>query len=387
MEWINDKAKALKQGTIRAMFDRANKMTGVISLGIGEPDMPTPKLICDACKEALDKGITHYTPNAGTLSFRQAIAEKSYLKELHYNPETEIIITNGGMGALSLLFLVLLNEGDEVLIQDPQWLNYVAQVSYCGGVPVRVPTDLEHNFEMQPATIEKCITPRTKALMINTPNNPTGSVMTRATMEKIAELAVKHNLLVISDDVYNTLLYAGEEAPCIASFPGMKERTVIVNSFSKAYAMTGWRIGYIAAPAQIVDRMTKCQENFNACANAPGQYAGTVALDHPELCAQLRGIFERRREILLAGLAKIEGIRCNKPTGAFYAFADISRFGLSSTDFCNRLLDEQKVVCIPGSAFGACGEGFIRIAYTCSEDDLHEALRRIARFCEGLRRP
>ena len=387
MEWINDKAKALKQGSIRAMFDRANKMTGVISLGIGEPDMPTPKLICDACKEALDKGITHYTPNAGTLSFRQAIAEKSYLKELHYNPETEIIITNGGMGALSLLFLVLLNEGDEVLIQDPQWLNYVAQVSYCGGVPVRVPTDLEHNFEMQPATIEKCITPRTKALMINTPNNPTGSVMTRATMEKIAELAVKHNLLVISDDVYNTLLYAGEEAPCIASFPGMKERTVIVNSFSKAYAMTGWRIGYIAAPAQIVDRMTKCQENFNACANAPGQYAGTVALDHPELCAQLRGIFERRRDILLAGLAKIEGIRCNKPTGAFYAFADISRFGLSSTDFCNRLLDEQKVVCIPGSAFGACGEGFIRIAYTCSEDDLHEALRRIARFCEGLRRP
>ena len=387
MEWINDKAKALKQGSIRAMFDRANKMTGVISLGIGEPDMPTPKLICDACKEALDKGITHYTPNAGTLSFRQAIAEKSYLKELHYNPETEIIITNGGMGALSLLFLVLLNEGDEVLIQDPQWLNYVAQVSYCGGVPVRVPTDLEHNFEMQPATIEKCITPRTKALMINTPNNPTGSVMTRATMEKIAELAVKHNLLVISDDVYNTLLYAGEEAPCIASFPGMKERTVIVNSFSKAYAMTGWRIGYIAAPAQIVDRMTKCQENFNACANAPGQYAGTVALDHPELCAQLRGIFERRREILLAGLAKIEGIRCNQPTGAFYAFADISRFGLSSTDFCNRLLDEQKVVCIPGSAFGACGEGFIRIAYTCSEDDLHEALRRIARFCEGLRRP
>ena len=387
MEWINDKAKALKQGTIRAMFDRANKMTGVISLGIGEPDMPTPKLICDACKEALDKGITHYTPNAGTLSFRQAIAEKSYLKELHYNPETEIIITNGGMGALSLLFLVLLNEGDEVLIQDPQWLNYVAQVSYCGGVPVRVPTDLEHNFEMQPATIEKCITPRTKALMINTPNNPTGSVMTRATMEKIAELVVKHNLLVISDDVYNTLLYAGEEAPCIASFPGMKERTVIVNSFSKAYAMTGWRIGYIAAPAQIVDRMTKCQENFNACANAPGQYAGTVALDHPELCEQLRGIFERRRDILLAGLAKIEGIRCNKPTGAFYAFADISRFGLSSTDFCNRLLDEQKVVCIPGSAFGACGEGFIRIAYTCSEDDLHEALRRIERFCEGLRRP
>ena len=224
-------------------------MTGVISLGIGEPDMPTPKLVCEAAKEALDKGITHYTPNAGTLAFRQAIAEKSYLKELHYDPNTEIIITNGGMGALSLLFLVLLNKGDEILIQDPQWLNYVAQVAYCDGTAVRVPTDLEHNFEMQPEAIEKLITPHTKALMINTPNNPTGSVMTRETMAKIAELAVKHDLLVISDDVYNTLLYAGEEAPCIASFPGMKERTVIVNSFSKSYAMTGWRIGFVAAPA------------------------------------------------------------------------------------------------------------------------------------------
>ena len=212
MEWINEKAKTLKQGAIRAMFDRANAMTGVISLGIGEPDMPTPKLVCEAAKEALDKGITHYTPNAGTLAFRQAIAEKSYLKELHYDPNTEIIITNGGMGALSLLFLVLLNKGDEILIQDPQWLNYVAQVAYCDGTAVRVPTDLEHNFEMQPETIEKLITPHTKALMINTPNNPTGSVMTRETMAKIAKLAVKHDLLVISDDVYNTLLYAGEEA-------------------------------------------------------------------------------------------------------------------------------------------------------------------------------
>ena len=384
MEWINEKAKALQQGAIRAMFDRANQMTGVISLGIGEPDMPTPRLVCEAAAEALDKGITHYTPNAGTLSFRRAIAEKSYLKDLHYDPATEIIVTNGGMGALSLLFLVLLNKGDEVLIQDPQWLNYVAQVAYCDGTAVRVPTDLSHNFEMQPDAIEARITPRTKALMINTPNNPTGSVMTRETMAKIAELAVKHDLLVISDDVYNTLLYAGAEASCIAAFPGMKERTVIVNSFSKAYAMTGWRIGFVAAPAGIVDRMTKCQENFNACANAPGQYAATAALEHPELCEELRRIFERRRAILLDGLAGIDGIRCNQPNGAFYVFADISSFGLSSAEFCSRLLDEQKVVCIPGSAFGACGEGFIRIAYTCADEDIHTALNRLARFCSTL---
>ena len=384
MEWINEKAKALQQGAIRAMFDRANQMTDVISLGIGEPDMPTPRLVCEAAAEALDKGITHYTPNAGTLSFRRAIAEKSYLKDLHYDPATEIIVTNGGMGALSLLFLVLLNKGDEVLIQDPQWLNYVAQVAYCDGTAVRVPTDLSHNFEMQPDAIEARITPRTKALMINTPNNPTGSVMTRETMAKIAELAVKHDLLVISDDVYNTLLYAGAEASCIAAFPGMKERTVIVNSFSKAYAMTGWRIGFVAAPAGIVDRMTKCQENFNACANAPGQYAATAALEHPELCEELRRVFERRRAILLDGLAGIDGIRCNQPNGAFYVFADISSFGLSSAEFCSRLLDEQKVVCIPGSAFGECGEGFIRIAYTCADEDIQTALNRLARFCSTL---
>ncbi len=384
MKWINEKAKTLQQGAIRAMFDRANKMTGVISLGIGEPDMATPKLLCEVCKEALDKGITHYTPNAGLLSFRKAIAEKSYLKDLNYDPNTEIIVTNGGMGALSLLFLVLLNKGDEILIQDPQWLNYVAQVDYCDGTAVRVPTDFAHDFEMQPETIEECITPNTKALIINTPNNPTGSVMTRETMVKIAELAVEHDLMVISDDVYNTLLYDGAEAPCIASFPGMKERTMIINSFSKSFAMTGWRIGYAVGPAEIVDRMTKCQENFNACANAPGQYTCAVALDHPELSEELRQIFEHRRAILLDGLAKIDGIRFNKPNGAFYAFADISSFGLSSVEFCNRLLDEQKVVCIPGSAFGECGEGFIRIAYTCLEEDLHEGLRRIEMFCRSL---
>ena len=384
MEFISQKAKGLKQGAIRAMFDRAGTMTNVISLGIGEPDMATPQLVCDAATEALHKGITHYTPNAGTLDFRKAIAAKSYLKDIGYDPAREIIVTNGGMGALSLLFLVLLEEGDEILIQDPQWLNYVAQVKYCGGKAVRVPTDKAHNFIMQPETIEKLITPKTKALMINTPNNPTGSVMDEETMRQIAEIAVKHDILVISDDVYNTLLYDGAKNTCIAAFPGMKERTAVVNSLSKSYAMTGWRIGFVAAPAEIVDRMTKCQENFNACANAPGQYAATVALDHPELCEELRQTFERRRSILLDGLAKIDGIRCNRPNGAFYVFADISSFGLSSVEFCNRLLDEQKVVCIPGSAFGECGEGFIRIAYTCSDDNLYEALNRISCFCKKL---
>jgi len=386
MQWINEKAKELSQGAIRAMFDKANTMTNVVSMGIGEPDMATPALVCEAGAEALQKGITHYTPNAGLMVLRQAVAEKSALKDLHYDPATEIIITNGGMGALSLLFLVLLEEGDEILIQDPQWLNYVAQVRYCGGTPVRVPTDLEHNFEMQPEVIESLITPKTKALMINSPNNPTGSVMSMATMEKIAEIAKKHDILIISDEVYSTLLYDGETCTSIAALPGMKERTAVINSFSKSYAMCGWRIGYVAAPAHIVDRMTKCQENFNACANAPGQYAAAVALEHPELCEELRQTFAKRRTILMDGLSKIPGICCNNPTGAFYVFPDISSFGLTSVEFCNRLLDEEHVVCIPGSAFGECGEGFIRIAYTCSEADLQEALVRIERFCASLRK-
>ena len=203
MDWINEKAKTLRQGAIRAMFDKASTMDNVISMGIGEPDMATPELVCRAGNEALEKGITHYTPNAGTPALRRAIAEKSNLKGVGYDPTTEIIITNGGMGALSLLFLVLLNPGDEVLIQDPQWLNYVAQVRYCGGEAVRVPTDLEHNFTMQPEAIEQRITPRTKALMINSPNNPTGSVMSRADMEQIAAIAKKHDLLIIADEVYN----------------------------------------------------------------------------------------------------------------------------------------------------------------------------------------
>ncbi len=301
-------------------------------------------------------------------------------------PRWTLEILTGALAVLcGLLFLVLLNPGDEVLIQDPQWLNYVAQVQYCGGVPVRVPTKAEDRFAMQPDVIESLITPRTKAIMVNSPNNPTGEVYSDEQLAAIAAIAEKHDLLVISDEVYNTLLYTGAKFRSIAELPGMKARTVVVNSFSKSYAMTGWRIGYAAGPVDIIDRMVKCQENFNACANAPGQYAATVALDHPELCEELRQVFERRRSILLDGLAKIDGIRCNRPNGAFYVFADISSFGLSSVEFCNRLLDEQKVVCIPGSAFGECGEGFIRIAYTCSDDELHEALKRISRFCSELR--
>ena len=293
MNFMNQRARKLKQGAIRAMFDRAAGMEGVISLGIGEPDMPTPALICQAGMEALARGETHYTPNAGTMELRRAIAEKSYLAPLAYDPAGEIIVTSGGMGALSLLFLVIL---DEVLIQDPQWLNHAAQVQYCGGVPVRVPTEAASGFSMRRETAEPLITDKTKAILLNSPNNPTGSVMTREALEEIAGIARERDLLVISDEVYSTLLYGGASHISIASLPGMRERTVVINSFSKAYAMTGWRIGYGAGPADIIDRMVKCQENFSACVNAPGQHAAAAALEHPELCTQLRDEFAHWRK-------------------------------------------------------------------------------------------
>lgn len=386
MDFLNEKAKELRQGEIRAMFDQAATMEDVISMGIGEPDMPTPELVCQAASEALRRGITHYTPNAGAMQLREAVASHSSISALGYDPAREIIITNGGMGALSLLFLVLLNDGDEVLIQDPQWLNYAVQVRYCGGVPVRVPTCAEDGFQMRPEVIEGLITPRTKVLMINSPNNPTGSVASPEQLESMAAVARRYDLLVISDEVYNTLFYTGEPCCSIAALEGMKERTVVINSFSKSYAMTGWRIGYAAGPASIIDRMVKCQENFNACANAPGQYAAAVALEHPKLCLELREVFAQRREVLLEGLAKIKGISCRAPEGAFYAFPDIRAFGMSSQMFCQRLLEQQHLVCIPGSAFGVCGEGHIRMAYTCDVPVLQTGLQRLARFCEEVRR-
>ena len=385
MDFRNEKAKKLKQGAIRAMFDRAATMTDVISMGIGEPDMPTPELVCRAGAEALQQGLTHYTPNAGTMQLRRAIAERASVAPVGYDPAQEIIITNGGMGALSLLFLVILNDGDEILIQDPQWLNYVAQVQYCGGVPVRVPTKAEDRFAMQPDVIESLITPRTKAIMVNSPNNPTGEVYSDEQLAAIAAIAEKHDLLVISDEVYNTLLYTGAKFRSIAELPGMKARTVVVNSFSKSYAMTGWRIGYAAGPADIIDRMVKCQENFNACANAPGQYAAAIALEHPELSEQLCTVFAGRRKLLLAGLAGIDGIVCSQPEGAFYVFPSVKETGLSSQEFCQRLLYEKKVATVPGDAFGQLGQGHIRCSCASSTANIVEAVARIGEFVAGLK--
>lgn len=383
MKFINKRAEKLKQGAIRAMFDRAVGLDDVISMGIGEPDMKTPDEICEAAVKALHSGNTHYTPNAGTLDCRKAISKFNHNNM--YDPKSEIIVTPGGMGALSLALSVLLDEDDEVIIQDPQWLNYAGQIQFFGGTSIPVPAWEKNGFIWDPKDIEQHITKNTKVIMVNSPNNPTGKIIPQGVLQEIANIAIKYDLLVISDEVYNTLYY--EEKPIsISSLKGMKGRTLVINSMSKCFAMTGWRLGYAAGPSEIIQKMVQAQENMSACANSIAQESAVYALAHPEFSASLRETFAKRRQLLLTGLEKIKGISLNVPDGAFYVFANIKAFGLSSYDFCMQLLDSEKVVCIPGSAFGEHGEGYIRIAYTCSEDNVHEAVLRIQRFCECLGR-
>lgn len=382
-DFISQQAKGLQQGGIRAFFDKASQYSDVINLGIGEPDLDTPRPVMDAAYEAMLAGHTHYTANAGDMEVRQQIA--AYLSEFDVtvDPAKEVIMTIGGMGAVSQCLLCTIDPGDEVLIQDPQWLNYYSQVKFAGGVPVAVPVYQENGFSLQAEEIEKHITPRTKILMINSPNNPTGAVMSQKDLEAVAEVAMRHDLLVISDEVYCELLYDGEHHRSIASIPGMKERTVIVNSFSKSFSMTGWRVGFAAGAPEVIARMTVLQENLAACAPAFGQWAAKYALETKCQLGEMRELYQRRRDLIVDGLNDIKGIHCEKPRGAFYAFPDIRGLGLTSQQAAEKLLEEVQVVAIPGSAFGEHGEGFLRMAYANSEENIKEALRRIRKCFEG----
>lgn len=383
---ISEKCRNIHPSVTLAIDARAKQLRAmgldVIGFGAGEPDFDTPRYIKSAARDALDAGMTKYTPVAGTVELRTEIQQK-LLRDNGLDYElADIIVSSGAKQCLFNALSAILDPGDEVLLPSPCWVSYPEMVRMAGGVPVMVKGDEANGFLVDADALRPHVTERTKALILNSPNNPSGSVCSRALLEGIAALAVEKQFYVISDEIYEKLIYDGEAHVSIASLGDeIRAQTIVVNGVSKSYAMTGWRIGYLAGPAEIVDRMTKCQENFNACANAIGQYAAVAALDHPELCTQLRDIFARRRATLLEGLAAIPGMNSNDPTGAFYVFADIRAFGMSSEDFCNRLLDEERVVCIPGSAFGACGEGFVRIAYTCSDADLTEAIARIRRFC------
>lgn len=382
---LNFKAQNTDQGAIRTMFDKAAKMTGVISMGIGEPCQNTNLAICKACADALMAGNTHYAPNAGILPLRKAISKNGFIAKDFFDPETEIMVTNGGMGAFALIMQVILEPGDEVLIQDPQYLNFQKTVTYCGGVAVPVPTTFESGFCMDAEEIRRrYVKGKTKMLIVNSPNNPTGEVVPEEKLREIAKVAVELDLLVLSDEVYGALLYDGARPLSIAQYPGMKERTVVVNSFSKAYAMTGWRLGYVAGPRGIIDRMTKVQEYFNSCINTPAQHGAVFALEHPEFIEEVRKDFEERRKIAIEGFSSIKGITPNNPKGAFYLFPSIKETGMDSTTFCNRLLDEAKVVCVPGNAFGECGEGYMRVSYSGEKASVIEAIERIRKFCDNI---
>lgn len=382
---LSARAVELTQGGIRAFFDKAGQYRDVIHLGIGEPDFPTPPEIIQAAEDALHAGFTHYTPNAGLMEAREAAA--SYLARygIHRDPAEEIIITCGGMGAIFEALQCLIDPGDEVLIQDPQWVNYAAQIRLAGGVPVRVPVYEERDFRLQPGDLIKFITPKTKLLILNSPNNPTGMVLTEEELQAIGEIACRYDFMVLSDEVYCELLYGGAAFHSIGAIPEMAERTVIVNSASKTFAMTGWRAGFAAGPKEIIRKLVILQENMVSCAPAASQMAVAYAFRRLPNVQQMRAVYEARRDLLAEELNAIPGLTCRKPDGAFYTFPNIKGTGLTSLEFCQRLLEEQHVVIVPGSSFGEHGEGYVRIAYSNSEEAIREALKRIRIFAESLR--
>jgi aminotransferase len=377
---ISQKASQLAPSGIRKFFDLLANMEGVISLGVGEPDYATPWHIREAAIQSLENGMTMYTSNSGMPELREELSR--YLNneyQVKYNPAGEILITVGVSEALDLVMRAILDPGDEVIVPDPSFVAYEACVFMAGGVPVLVPTTEKEGFELNPEAVAARITPRTRAILIGYPANPTGAVMPKEKLWAIAELAKKHNLIVISDEIYAQLIY-GTEHTCFASLPEMKENTVFLGGFSKAYAMTGWRIGYACGPVDIIAAMTKIHQYTMMCASTMGQVAAIEALKSGEnSCMEMVADYNRRRRVIVRGLREI-GLPCFEPKGAFYAFPSIKNTGLTSEEFAEKLLTEEKVAVVPGSTFGKCGEGYIRCCYATSLADIEEALVRIKRF-------
>ncbi len=382
---ISKRANQLSPSGIRKFFDMLASIEGVISLGVGEPDYATPWHICEAAIESLEKGQTMYTSNLGMPELRQELSR--HLKNNHdldYDPDRELLITVGVSEALDLTMRAILNTGNEVIMTDPCYVSYPPSVILAEGKPVMIPTSEEDHFEVSAADIESRITSRTRAILIGYPANPTGAVMSRDKLAEIAELARRNHLLVVSDEIYARLVY-GVEHTCVAALPGMKESTVLLGGFSKAYAMTGWRIGYAAAPREIIAAMTKIHQYTMMCAPTMGQVAAIEALKSGEdSAAEMVEDYNRRRLVMVKGLRNI-GLSCFEPKGAFYAFPSIRCTGMTSEDFAEKLLTEEKVAVVPGSAFGECGEGYVRCCYATSLTDIEEALLRMRRFVNKYR--
>lgn len=383
---ISRRAKALSPSGIRKFFDLLASMDGGISLGVGEPDYATPWHIIEPAIESLHKGQTMYTPNSGMPELRQELAR--HLRREHgldYDPESELLITVGVSEGLDLAMRAILDPGDEVIIADPCYVSYEPCVILAGGKAVPVPTREEDAFELSATEVESRITARTRAILIGYPANPTGAVMGPERMRELADIAKRHELAVVSDEIYAKLVY-GVEHTCVAALPGMQPNTILLGGFSKAYAMTGWRIGYAAAPRDLIAAMTKIHQYTMMCAPTMAQVAAIEALRHgEESVAEMANDYNRRRLVMINGLRDI-GLSCFEPKGAFYAFPSIRATGLTSEEFAEGLLTEEKVVVVPGSAFGSRGEGYVRCCYATSMADIEEALTRMRRFVRRHRR-
>ena len=384
-EFLSEKVKALKPSGIRKFFDIVKEIPGAISLGVGEPDFETPYHIREAGIQALQAGKTFYTSNSGLMELRKAVSDFTKRRTgLTYDPASEIMLTVGGSEAIDVALRTIINPGDEVIYIQPSYVSYLPCILLADGVPVPIELKAENRFRLTREELEAAITPKTKALILSFPNNPTGAIMEKEDLEAIVDVIKEHHILVISDEIYSELTY-GKEHVSIASLPGMKEYSIVINGFSKGFAMTGWRLGYALGNKEILKQMIKIHQYAIMCAPTVSQYAAIEAMYNGDQdVIYMRESYNQRRRFLYHELQRL-GLPCFLPEGAFYMFPDIREFGMTSEDFSLDLLKEEKVAVVPGSAFGDCGEGFIRISYAYSIEELKEALLRIERYLNRKR--
>ena len=386
-KWINPIVEHMKPSGIRRFFDMMDTMENVISLTVGEPDFVTPKSIREAAIHALEDGKTHYTSNAGLAKLREEIG--AYLSrrfDLHYDPEQEIIVTVGASEGIDASLRTLISPGDEVIVHEPNYVSYEPLIELCQGVPVVLNTKAENRFRITKEELAQCITPKTKALILVYPNNPTGAIMEQQDLEEIAPLLQKEGIFVITDEIYAELTYNGKKHVSIASLPGMRDLTILISGFSKAFAMTGWRMGYMAAPAPIMKQLLKIHQYAIMCSPTVSQYGAIEAMQHCQKDAEaMIAEYDTRRK-LITGLFRDMGLPVFEPEGAFYIFPDIRSTGMTSEEFCADLLEKQHVAMVPGTAFGDCGEGFVRVSYASSVQNIQEACKRIRLYLETIRK-
>ena len=384
---ISPVVQAIPPSGIRRFFDIAAEMEDVISLGVGEPDFVTPWSIRESCVYGLEQGYTSYTANRGLLELREeicALQKRNF--NIDYDPKTNVLVTVGVSEALDIAMRAILTPGDEILIPEPCYVSYKACASLAGAVPVAVPAKIENNFSITPADLEAHVTNKTKALLIGYPNNPTGAILTKDQLMDIAKFAQEHDLIVISDEIYGDLTYGGERHVCFAGLPGMKDRTILLNGFSKAYAMTGWRIGYAMSNPAIISAMTKIHQYTMLCAPITAQIAAVEALRHGEkYMKKMVSEYDKRRRLIYDGLTNA-GLKCFEPKGAFYIFPDITSTGLTSEEFAEQLLMKEHVALVPGTAFGQCGEGYVRCSYATSVTKISGAIARIEHFVQHCKK-